>query len=154
MLSWWLRHFYYYGNVSASDGRWGDNSGVNKLYKVGLIVFTLSSLDRHLSLQHMVYCYTVSAGHRCRFHQYYRANHFGLFFPAQHRDVSSASRFRRFYGLSLGPFFCGMLTQQIGWQSIFIASTILGFISISIAFRFWEKMMFNLKNRKIRLYKG
>lgn len=142
MLSWVVTSFLLATAMfQLPIGRWGDSSGVNKLYKVGLIVFTLSSLASAFVpsgtwfiatrfLQGIGAAFTNTTGQAILVSS----------FPAQHRGrVIGISVSAVYLGLSLGPFFGGMLTQQIGWQSIFIASTILGFISISIAFRFLGK---------------
>ncbi len=122
-------------------GRWGDNSGVGKLYKAGLIIFTLSSLASAFVpsgtlliatrfLQGIGAAFTNTTGQAILVSS----------FPQEHRGrVIGISVSSVYLGLSLGPFFGGMLTQQIGWQSIFVVSAVLGLISTLIAFRFLEK---------------
>jgi len=39
-----------------------------------------------------------------------------------------------YLGLSLGPVLGGILTQQIGWRSIFIVSTLLGLVIVAFVF--------------------
>ena len=39
-----------------------------------------------------------------------------------------------YLGLSLGPVLGGVLTQQLGWRSIFILSTLLGIVIIALVF--------------------
>lgn len=157
MLSWVVTSFLLATAMfQLPVGRWGDSSGVNKLYKAGLIIFTLSSLASAFVpsgtwflatrfLQGVGAAFTNTTGQAILVAS----------FPHQHRGrVIGISVSAVYLGLSLGPFFGGMLTQQIGWQSIFFASTILGLISTVIAFRFLGKDEIQSKKPDRFDYKG
>ena len=56
-------------------------------------------------------------------------------FPANERGkVLGYNLASTYLGLSLGPFFGGILTHQLGWRSVFVTSIILSLILIPIIF--------------------
>lgn len=58
-------------------------------------------------------------------------------FPANKRGrVLGLNLAATYLGLSLGPFFGGILTHQLGWRSIFIVSSLLSIVIIP--FVFWK----------------
>lgn len=122
-------------------GRWGDISGIGKLYKIGLVIFTVASLACAWApsafwfiaarfLQGVGSAFTNTTG---------QAILVASFPPQRRGQVIGISVSSVYLGLSFGPFFGGMLTQQIGWQSIFIASAVLGLISTVVAFLYLDK---------------
>ena len=122
-------------------GRWSDISGVMKLFKVGLIIFTLSSLLCGLApsggwliaaryLQGIGAAFTNTTGQAILVGN----------FPPQHRGrVLGISVSSVYLGLSFGPFVGGILTQQVGWRSIFFAATVLGLLSTIVAYLYLDK---------------
>ncbi len=142
MLSWVVTSFLLSTAMFLLPvGRWGDNSGIGKLYKIGLIIFTLGSIACALAptgkwlivarfFQGIGAAFTNTTGQAILVSA----------FPPQHRGrVIGISVSSVYLGLSFGPFFGGMLTQQLGWHSIFVVSALLGLISTLIAFRFLDK---------------
>ena len=142
MLSWVVTSFLLSTAMFLLPvGRWGDNSGIGKLYKIGLIIFTLGSIVCALAptgkwlivarfFQGIGAAFTNTTGQAILVSA----------FPPQHRGrVIGISVSSVYLGLSFGPFFGGMLTQQLGWHSIFVVSALLGLISTLIAFRFLDK---------------
>ncbi len=142
MLSWVVTSFLLSTAMFLLPvGRWADMTGVSRLYKVGLIIFTISSLASALApgggwliaarfLQGIGAALTNTTGN---------AILVGAFPPKQRGQVLGISVSTVYLGLSFGPFFGGLLTQQLGWQSIFVVSALLGLISTVVAFRFLDK---------------
>ena len=119
-------------------GTWGDRNDNRKLFKWGLILFTLSSL----------LCYFAPDGYWLiagRFVQGVGAAFTGTTgqailvasFPAEKRgQVLGISVASVYAGLALGPLIGGILTIHAGWRSLFLIAVIFGVITYLIAFRF------------------
>lgn len=122
-------------------GKWGDISGNVRLFKIGLIIFTLASLFCAVSpsgawlivarfVQGVGAAFTNTTGQAILV-----AN-----FPAKNRgQVLGISVASVYAGLAAGPFIGGFLTQALGWQSLFYVAVALGLLSIIITFAFLEK---------------
>ncbi len=119
-------------------GRWGDLTGVRRLFKWGVVLFTLSSalcaiaptgfwLIAFRFLQGIGAACTSTTG---------PAILVSAFSPRQKGRVLGISVSAVYLGLALGPFFGGFLTQYLGWRSIFIVSASFGIIIASITFLF------------------
>ncbi len=112
-------------------GAWGDRSGSSRLFKLGLFLFTLSSL----------FCYLAPGGYwliAARFLQGIGAAFTSTTgqailvstFPAEKRgQVLGISVASVYAGLALGPLLGGILTLYAGWRSLFLISTILGILT-------------------------
>lgn len=122
-------------------GSLGDRMGIRMFFKAGIVIFTLSSL---------LCTFSVSAGWLigARFLQGIGAalgNATGsailvMAFPPQYRGrVLGISVAGVYLGLAIGPFFGGILTQSLGWKSIFYLAVILGFAASLISFIFLGK---------------
>ncbi len=119
-------------------GTWGDRNDNRKLFKWGLLLFTLSSL----------LCYVAPDGYWLiagRFVQGVGAAFTGTTgqallvasFPAHKRgQVLGISVSSVYAGLALGPLIGGILTIHTGWRSLFLIAVIFGLITYLIAFRF------------------
>lgn len=122
-------------------GRWGDLTGIRRLFKLGVVIFTLSSL----------LCGMVGSGGwliALRFIQGIGAAFSSTTgpailvsaFPPQHRGrVLGISVAAVYLGLAFGPFAGGFITQYMGWRSIFFIASGLGIITTAIAFIFLGK---------------
>lgn len=122
-------------------GRWGDLTGIRRIFKIGITIFTLSS----------VICGFAPSGFWLilfRFIQGIGAAFSSTTGPAilvsaflpQHRGrVLGMSVSAVYLGLAFGPFAGGILTQYLGWRSIFFISSALGILTIIIAFLFLGK---------------
>jgi len=117
-------------------GRWADINGIKKVYKSGIVIFSVTTLLCGLSpsgeflilfrfIQGIGAAMTSSTG---------TAILVSTFSPKQRGRVLGISVAAVYLGLAMGPFFGGLLTQQIGWRSIFFFSTIFGFIATYISF--------------------
>ncbi len=122
-------------------GRWGDLSGIRKLYKAGLIIFTLSSLLSGLAVSGFwLILFRFIQGIGSAFTNTTGQAILVSAFPAKQRGrVLGISVSTVYLGLSFGPYFGGLLTQYVGWRSIFIVASVLGLISTLIAFLFIGK---------------
>lgn len=122
-------------------GRWGDLTGIRRIFKIGITIFTLSS----------VICEFAPSGFWLilfRFIQGIGAAFSSTTGPAilvsaflpQHRGrVLGMSVSAVYLGLAFGPFAGGILTQYLGWRSIFFIASALGILTILIAFLFLGK---------------
>ncbi|MFO7656019.1 MAG: MFS transporter [Bacteroidales bacterium] len=122
-------------------GRWGDLTGIRKLFKTGVVIFLLASLlcasaqsGFQLTLfrfmQGIGAAFTVSTGPAilvAAFPPQYRGRVLGI-------SVSSV-----YLGLAFGPFVGGLMTQYLGWRSIFYLAFAFGIITALVAFLFLGK---------------
>ena len=141
-LSWIITSFLVAtGMFLLPVGKLGDISGNVRLFKLGLIVFTLASMLCAISpsgiwlitarfVQGVGSAFTSTTGQAILV-----AN-----FPARNRgQVIGISVASVYTGLATGPFIGGFLTQALGWHSLFYVAAVLGILSTAIAFSFLEK---------------
>ena len=141
-LSWIITGFLVAtGMFLLPVGKLGDISGNVRLFKLGLIVFTLASMLCAISpsgiwliaarfVQGVGSAFTSTTGQAILV-----AN-----FPARNRgQVIGISVASVYTGLATGPFIGGFLTQALGWHSLFYVAAVLGILSTAIAFSFLEK---------------
>lgn len=133
-------------------GKIGDITGVRRLFKIGIIIFTLTSLVSALSptgvwlivfrfIQGVGAAFTSTTG---------PAILVSAFQPRHRGRVLGISVSAVYLGLALGPFLGGIFTQYFGWRSIFYAAFSFGIISSVIAFVFLGKDAIDeLNSRKI-----
>ena len=122
-------------------GRWGDLGGIKKLFKIGVVIFSLSSLICGIAgtgfwlivfrfIQGIGAAFTSTTGPAILVSA----------FSAKHRGrVLGMSVAAVYLGLAFGPFVGGFLTQYLGWRSIFFISAGLGLTTAAIAFIFLGK---------------
>lgn len=122
-------------------GRWGDLTGIRRLFKTGVVVFTLSTLMCGLAgsggwlivlrfLQGIGAAFTNTTG---------SAILVAAFAPRYRGRVLGMSVSAVYLGLAFGPFAGGFLTQYLGWRSIFFISAFLGALTTLLAFFFLGK---------------
>jgi EmrB/QacA subfamily drug resistance transporter len=122
-------------------GRWGDLTGIRRLYKTGMVIFTLSSLLSGFAtsgywlivmrfLQGVGAAFTSTTG---------SAILVSAFLPQHRGRVLGMSVSGVYLGLAFGPFFGGFLTQYLGWRSIFFMSSGFGLLITIIGFLFLGK---------------
>ena len=137
-------------------GRIADLSGVRRIFKIGVSIFTLSSLlcafahsgnwlIAFRAVQGIGAALTSTTG---------TAILITAFAPNQKGRVLGISVAAVYIGLATGPFFGGLLTQTLGWRSVFISSFILGLIVMLITRRYLGKDEISDFNafRKLRLW--
>lgn len=122
-------------------GRWGDLTGIKRLFKIGVVLFTLSS----------VLCAFAPSGYWLIGFRLLQGGGAALtsttgpailvsaFPPQQKGRVLGISVSAVYLGLAFGPFFGGFLTQSLGWRSIFGVASVLGAIVITITWLFLGK---------------
>lgn len=122
-------------------GRLGDLKGVRRLFKFGVLVFTLSSLACGLApsgfwlilfryVQGVGAAFTSTTG---------PAILVSAFLPRHRGRVLGLAVSAVYLGLAFGPFAGGLLTQYLGWRSIFLVATFLGGIAVLVAYLFLGK---------------
>ena len=139
MVSWVVTSFLLSSAMFLLPaGRWGDLTGVRRLFKTGIVIFTFSTLLCGLSgsggwlilfrfLQGIGAAFTNTSG----------AALLVAAFPPRYRGrVLGMSVSAVYLGLAVGPFAGGLLTQYLGWRSIFYLSAFLGSVTTFLAFLF------------------
>jgi EmrB/QacA subfamily drug resistance transporter len=122
-------------------GRLGDLKGIRRLFKLGVLIFTVSSLACGLAgsgywliffrfIQGIGAAFTSTTG---------PAILVSAFLPQYRGRVLGLAVSAVYLGLAFGPFAGGLLTQYLGWRSIFFVSTFLGVLTTLIAFLFLGK---------------
>lgn len=119
-------------------GSWGDRSDNRRLFKLGVVLFTVAS----------GICYVAPDGHwlvAARFLQGIGAAFTGTTgqailvasFPAEKRgQVLGISVASVYGGLALGPIIGGIITLHIGWRTLFLIAAVLGLLTILISYLF------------------
>ena len=119
-------------------GRWGDLTGIRRLYKTGMVIFTVSSLLSGFAtsgywlvgmrfLQGVGAAFSSTTG---------AAILVSAFLPQNRGRVLGISVSGVYLGLAFGPFFGGFLTQYLGWRSIFFMASGFGLLITIIGFLF------------------
>lgn len=122
-------------------GRWGDLTGIRRIFKLGVTIFTLSSLLCGFAgsgfwlilfryIQGIGAAFTSTTG---------PAILVSAFLPQNRGRVLGISVSAVYLGLAFGPFAGGILTQYLGWRSIFFMSSVLGILASVVAFLYLEK---------------
>jgi len=122
-------------------GRWGDLTGIRRLFKTGVIIFTLSSLVCGLAVSGTwLIVFRFIQGIGAAFSSTTGPAILVSAFLPQHRGrVLGFSVSAVYLGLAFGPFAGGYITQFLGWRSIFYVASAFGMITTFIAFRFLGK---------------
>lgn len=139
MLSWIVTAFLLSTAMFLLPvGRWADSKGIRKVYKIGIVLFTLATLLIPLSpsgswmiglrfLQGIGAAFMNTTGQAILVSGY----------PVQQRGrVLGISVSATYMGLAMGPFIGGYLTQYAGWPALFWLSGGVGIVVCFIAFRF------------------
>ncbi len=133
-------------------GCWGDIKGIRLFFKLGVIIFTFSSLACGLS----------GSGFWLIFFRYIQGIGAALtsttgpailvlaFLPQYRGRVLGIAVSAVYLGLAFGPFAGGYITEFLGWRYIFFVSSVLGVITTVITFIFLGKDdIAEVKDRKI-----
>jgi EmrB/QacA subfamily drug resistance transporter len=122
-------------------GRFGDLTGIRRLFKIGVIIFTLSSLFSGFSLTgYQLIIFRFLQGIGAAFTSTTGPAILVSAFLPQHRGrMLGISVSAVYLGLAFGPFAGGFLTQYLGWRSIFHIATGFGIFTTVIAFLFLGK---------------
>lgn len=135
-------------------GRLGDLTGIRRMFKIGVVLFTAASIACGFApngtwliifrlFQGIGAALTSTTG---------PAILVSAFPPKFRGRVLGMSVAAVYLGLAFGPFAGGVITQYLGWRAIFFISSVLGIITILIAFRFLGKDTIpEIKGKKINL---
>jgi len=141
-LSWVLTSFLLSNAMFLLPiGRWADLSGIRRMYKTGIVIFTVSSFLVGFSDSG----YTLIA---LRFLQGIGAAFSGTtgsailvsaFLPQYRGRVLGIAVSAVYLGLATGPFVGGFITQYLGWRFIFYLVSGFGLIITALAFMYLGK---------------
>ncbi|GAB1452686.1 MFS transporter [Draconibacterium sp.] len=135
-------------------GRWGDLTGIKRVYKIGIVLFTVSSLLSGFAVTgYWLIFFRFLQGIGAAFSSTTGAAILVSEFPPKHRGrVLGIGVSAVYLGLAFGPFFGGFLTQYLGWRSIFFFSSGFGFLATILAFLFLgDDILEKTSNKKIDL---
>lgn len=132
MLSWISTSYLLAAAISlVPSGRLADLYGRKKIFSYGIIIFIVASLSTGLS----------NSIHLLLFSRILTGIGVGMIFSTSVAIVTSAFPISErgkaigftvsavYLGLSMGPFLGGILTQNLGWRSIFFSSLLMGIIT-------------------------
>src|SRR5690554_4783301 len=116
-------------------GVWGDSSDNVKIFKLGLIIFTMASAICFVApdgkwligarfLQGVGTAFTGTTG---------QAILVSSFPPERRGRVLGISVSAVYTGLALGPLLGGIVTQHLGWRLLFMIAVILGIFTLIIS---------------------
>lgn len=138
MLSWVVTSFLLSTALFLLPvGIWADRTGVKKVYRYGLIIFTLTTFAIPLSqsgawLVVLRFMQGIGAAFMNTTGQ---AILVAAYPPQQRGRVLGISVSATYMGLAMGPFVGGYLTQYAGWTTIFWLSGVLGIAATLVALR-------------------
>lgn len=141
-LSWVLTSFLLANAMFLLPaGRFGDLTGIRRMFKIGVVIFSVVSLSCGLVtdgfwlivlrfVQGMGAALTSTTG---------PAILVSAFDARSRGKVLGISVSGVYLGLASGPYLGGMLTQFAGWRSIFFVASAMGLITVMLAFLFLGK---------------
>ncbi|MEI6750488.1 MAG: MFS transporter [Bacteroidota bacterium] len=117
-------------------GRYADIKGQKSVFKVGIIIFTIATtlcgfaqsggmLISMRIVQGVGAAMTMTTGAPILV---------SVFPPAERGKVLGINVAAVYLGLSMGPFIGGILTQHLGWRSIFLICIPIGIITVLLVF--------------------
>ncbi len=118
-------------------GRLADIYGRKKVFLAGLVIFTISSLLSSIAPGiYALLTFRVLQGMGSSMIFATGLAIVSSVFPAEERGRAFGLTIASVYtGLSFGPFAGGVLTEYLGWRSIFVFTVILGIIAIFFTVR-------------------
>jgi len=122
-------------------GRWGDLTGIRRIFKTGVVIFTFASLICGFAVSGTwLIIFRFIQGIGAAFTSTTGAAILVSAFLPQHRGrVLGFSVSAVYLGLAFGPFAGGFLTQYFGWRSIFFIASAFGLFTTTVAFLFLGK---------------
>lgn len=154
MLSWIITTYLLSSAILLLPmGRWADITGIKKIFRIGLFIFSLTTLACGFApsgfvllafrlLQGIGGAMTMTTGPAILVSE---------FSPKERGKVLGISVASVYMGLAAGPFAGGILTQQLGWRSIFFVSGLFGITASVVAFKFLGKDTPSNQPRKVNL---
>ena len=122
-------------------GRWGDLTGIRRIFKAGVLLFTISSLLCAMAPSGLwLIIFRLMQGAGAALSSTTGPAILVSGFPIHQRGrVLGISTSAVYLGLAFGPFAGGLLTQSLGWRSIFYTSFIIGILVVSVTWIFLGK---------------
>ena len=119
-------------------GRIADIHGRKKIFTWGLLVYTLSSLLAAFahSIETLIFYRVLQGIGSAMFLTTGMAIITSIFPPKKRGKAIGIYVSAVYVGLSMGPFVGGILTQNIGWRSLFVIVVPMGILSILITLKF------------------
>lgn len=154
MLSWIITTYLLSSAILLLPmGRWADITGIKKIFRIGLFIFSLTTLACGFApsgffllafrlLQGIGGAMTMTTGPAILVSE---------FSPKERGKVLGIAVASVYMGLAVGPFAGGILTQQLGWRSIFIVSALFGLAASVVAFIFLGKDTVTNQPKKVNL---
>ena len=124
--------------VLLPAGRIADIHGRKRVFAWGLALFTLASILAGFSgsMNMLIVCRVIQGAGSAMFTTTGMAMLTSIFPPRQRGRVIGIYVSAVYIGLSVGPFAGGILTQHIGWRSLFFLVSPLGILSVVITLRY------------------
>ena len=118
-------------------GRAADIHGRKRIFTIGMIAFAVTSLICGLSVSgEMLIVSRALQGVASAMMFATSAALLSSAYPPEERGRVLGINVATVYtGLSLGPFLGGILTQNLGWRSVFAAGVLLGLLAATVAIR-------------------
>ena len=115
-------------------GKLGDIYGRKKIFTLGVVVFTLSSLMAALSASSamLIASRVIQGISGAMIFGTSVAMLISVYPPGERGRVLGVNVASTYFGLSIGPFIGGILTDHFGWRSIFFVNIPLGLIVLAI----------------------
>lgn len=137
-------------------GRWGDLTGIRKLFKLGVLIFSISSLICGFAptgawLIAFRFVQGIGAALSSTTGPAILVSAFAPQFRGRVLGISVAAVY---LGLAFGPFTGGIVTQYLGWRALFHISAVLGVVTTLIAFIYLGKDEIQTQSGKRMNLKG
>ncbi len=137
LLGWVVTSFFLASAAFVVPfGRLADIYGRKRIFTYGMLIFTVSSFLCAISNSAMwLIIFRVLQGITSAMTLGTAMAIVTSVFPARERGTALGVVISTVYlGLSLGPFLGGLLTQRLGWRSLFFVTAFLGLVVIILVF--------------------
>lgn len=132
-------------------GKIADIHGRNRIYKWGFIIFTVVSFASGFapSIELLILLRVIQGIGAAMIMTTGMALLTSVFPPQERGKALGINVSAVYIGLSLGPFIGGVLTEKLGWQSIFLLIAPLGLIVIFLAQKYLKDEWADAKGEKL-----
>ena len=122
-------------------GKTADMKGIKKVFTIGVVIFSLTTFLCGISTSGtMLIVFRVFQGIGGSMTMTTAPAILVIAFPQEQRGrVLGISVSAVYLGLATGPFVGGILTQQLGWRSVFIIASLFGLFAAIITFLYLGK---------------
>ncbi len=122
-------------------GKFADTRGIKKVFRIGVILFSITTLLCGLSLtgNMLIILRTLQGIGGSMTMTTSSAILVSAFPPQQRGRVLGISTASVYMGLATGPFVGGIITEHLGWRYVFIISSLFGFFATIITLLYLGK---------------